>query len=222
MNIENISAIIPDDISLVVNIVCFDDDYDDDDYGCSSGRNRESVNYLDKNEVLAKVERAVSWYKLDEPTNYNDVIKCLRYSFEGDGDCASAYIFTKKEYERHEAEKNMKEANEIASRICRTYNVKPNTMDFVHAVVSHYNDIMDAEDNYRNNDEMRMERYAGYDNKDNFFTDNDYSSSVESRASEDLEKVLGWLNRNCPLLMAKYEEMKLTGAFENGEEDEVL
>ena len=220
MNIENISAIIPDDISLVVNVVCFDDDYDDDyGYGYSSNRNRESVDYLDKDKIIAKIERELSRSKfLEEPMDYDGVIECLRYSFEGDGDYASAYIFTKKEYEENQVKKEMNEAEEIAARICRTYNVKPNTMDFVHAVVSHYSDIMDAEDDYRNNDEMRMERYAGYDNKDNFFTDNDYSSSVESRASEDLEKVLGWLNRNCPLLMAKYEEMKLAGEFENEEE----
>jgi hypothetical protein len=54
-----------------------------------------------------------------------------------------------------------------------------------------------------------MERYGAYDNKENFFNDNDYSSGIEHSARAEYARLLRYLRKYTPLLMAQYKEWKL-------------
>jgi len=221
--VDRISNLIPNDAELVVWSVVYPDP-SDDDYYCGHGADYSKYDHLDKQkiiDIISDVFRASKrMYDFEEPESFNDLKSIVKYYYEGDGDYCSAAVYTKKEFLKKKEEEDFAYCSKVAAEICRKYNVKPNTLDFVHALVSHYKDIADSEDDYRNNPEVRMERYAGYDDKDNFYLDNDYSSSIESKALEDLDRTIEWLHRNCPLLMAKYEEWRLANADRSDEESE--
>jgi hypothetical protein len=117
-------------------------------------------------------------------------------------------VYTLGDWKKNKEEELRARIEPMVAEICREYNVKPNSLAMISAVYKHYNSIMRSEREFRDNPEIRAERYAMCGNRESFYADNDYASTLISEASSGLEDVLSYLHKHCPLLMAKWRERK--------------
>ena len=217
--------LIPDNLKLVEVAVSYPDD--DPEFGYQEGGQtvhkigkaelmevlRETAIEYSKREILDEEENIVdgtmeSWYTSDRtPKILQDVLNA--YEEAREHDCGRSTLMTVKEYKKRKEAKEREKYQSLASEIAQQYNVKVDTIEFVRAVKRHYARLCSSERDYRENPESRMERYACYDDKQNYYRDNDYSSGLEYGYQQDCRGLLRYLYRYCPLLMAQYKEAKL-------------
>jgi len=121
-------------------------------------------------------------------------------------------ICTKREYKKRQQEQEYQKAEEAAAFIANQYNVKAGSLAFVRAAKKHYSRIVRSERRFRDDPEVRAERYGcalANGSTAGFWDDNDYAGERIAEAVNGHRLVLKWLHRNCPLLMAKLAERKL-------------
>ncbi len=143
------------------------------------------------------------------PTDFAGVLKWVDLGNESDW--STTRLMTLKDFNRDEEERERKACEGMAAQIVAKYKVKLTSLAFIAAVHRHYGRIADSERRFRTDPEVRMERWArasSMGNSEGFWSDNDYSSSLQHRAEEDRDRLIRYLHRYCPLLMARWEERR--------------
>lgn len=137
---------------------------------------------------------------------YSDALEELT----GGGEWCHGDLLTPEEYKKQEEEEKRHKAESAAATICQLYNVKGGTLRFVHALYKHYNKIIKSEQRFRDDPEIRAERYAtcmyGGAGRHAFYEDNDYATSQINIAINQLNLVVEYLQKYCPLLISRYRE----------------
>jgi len=129
------------------------------------------------------------------------------YDAETRGSDCQASILPYATWKEEENERERRACEKLAARIVQQYNVKPNTMEFISAVYQHYETIMQKEYRFQHDPEVRAERWAEASFQgcsSSFWEDNDYSAGIHLNASEELERLIRYLHRTFPLLVAKW------------------
>lgn len=151
-------------------------------------------------------------YVTRNPQTEAEILEYVRLALGGDEDYIQVVMFTPKQYYAWKREELEKRCAPLAADICSRYNVKPNSLAFIGAVKRHYGRVVEKERRFRDDPEVRAERYACCmlnGNTSGFFEDNDYASSLISAAQDEQEVLMEYLYKYFPLLMARYEESKL-------------
>ena len=204
---EVVRALVPDDAKYVVQVWYFPDPEDG-----PGGEGSVKAHKLKKNGL---VKTAVAGYKEDGnqsdplPTSLNDVLEWVNSHFEGDGSWCNVRILTLKDYRKKEEERERKACESLAAEIMARYGVKLNSLAFIAAVHRHYGRIAEAERHFREDGESKMERWGRASmngNTEGYWSDQDYSSTLEHRARDSQERLMNYLNKYCPLLMARWQE----------------
>jgi hypothetical protein len=113
---------------------------------------------------------------------------------------------TVKKYKEEKRRREKAEVEELAAQIAKG---KPlSSVAFIREAIRHFNCIVQQEQRYRNDPEVRMERYGAYDYKENFWKDNDYSASLEHDATMKLRKLLRYIKKYHPLTWLEYQEQR--------------
>ena len=198
--------LVPENAKYVVQVFYFPDEPGD-----------EGSVKVEKLGPKGLVNRAVSAYREDgageePPKDLSGVLGWVSAHYEGDGTWCSARLATLKDYRKAEEERERSACERLAAEIVSKYKVKPNSLAFIAAVHKHYDRIADAERHFREDGESRMERWGRASmngNSEGFWSDQDYSSSLEHAARDKKERLLRYCQKYLPLLMARWEERKL-------------
>lgn len=210
----NIAQIVPAKIRRIAVVVTYGG-RDEEGFDYSE---RVKIHKLDRDTIIklavdAYEDAGLNSYKPDyeyrNPRTLEEVLDFVRYHYEGDGEYCGCRIMKPSDFRKEKEAKERTACEAIAAHICSVHKVAPGTVEFIRAARKHYKKTTDAERDYRTNPEIRMERYAAYDDKANFFNDNDYSSGIERSARAEYARLLRYLRKYTPLLMAQYKEWKL-------------
>lgn len=193
--------LLPPKIKLVVCI------YDPDGFSAA----RRTITRMDRQQIINRIGEGYRF--IDKiPQTEKEVINCLALASGAEAEDGTAWVETIKEYRQRQEKELREECGQLAGEICARYKVKANTFAFIRAAVKHYKGISKSERHFRDDGEMRAERWAEAMHngcRDAYFEDNDYASSRIAEADSDLRKLMRYLHRYCPLLMARYKELRL-------------
>ncbi len=130
------------------------------------------------------------------------------------------YIRTVEEHMKITKEDERKRLEVEAKKFAQETQTVIGTFDFIHAIENAVNGINNQSERW-NSGESRRERYAANScsgSTDAFWDDNDYVNGGLSSNRQLLDEIFAWLRTECPLLMAQYEEQKLSGQWKQVEE----
>lgn len=189
-------------------------DYDYEDNSYRRGVEEKTVRELC--EMLASDSR---WYK---PGGLTANVKTLRdigqmVAEMYDGDSRMCFFGTRADYDKKRAEERRKELEGVAKRFAADNGIMIGTFDFIRKVEEAIYGVALRQRDF-NSGEQRAERYAACmfaGCRESFWSDNDFENDRFSSRRDNLEGILEWLREECPLLMAKYEEMKLSGEWKS-------
>lgn len=158
------------------------------------------------------------WYKIGELSESVYNLEDLRklYCHLDDSGCNLAFFGTEEEYDKEESERKRKELDVAAKKFAATSKTAIGTFDFIRRLEEEI-ELVRRDQEIFNSGECRMERYADYSyagSASSFWEDNDFENGRYSGHIENLESIMEWLRGECPLLMAKYEEKKLSGEWD--------
>ena len=214
----HIERILPEKTSCYLTTVYYRDV--DNEY-CETGNNVHTER-LTRSDILEQVSanydneglilRNRDSHKPCLPHSLSDLYEIIAYHNGSESDGGTAFVESPKVYRKRTEKEERRACEELAGEICRRYKVKPDSIDFIHAARKHYRRIINSERHFRDDPEMRAERYGrcmANGCRDSFFEDNDYSSGLIHDASDKLARLLSYLRKHCPLLMAQYKEQQL-------------
>jgi 5'-3' exonuclease len=145
------------------------------------------------------------------PRNVKEVEEYIRYILDGDGSYCNAGVMTVKEYKAQQEKREREACEHLAAEVCAKYNVKGGTLKFIVAAHRYYDRTIRAERHFREDPEYKMERWAtciANGVTQGYWEDNDYSSSLESQARHDLERLIRYLQKYQPLLWGRWLEYR--------------
>jgi hypothetical protein len=124
------------------------------------------------------------------------------------------------EQNKWESEEQRKKLEVSAKVFAHKHNCKLGTFEFIRAIEEELADNASRREQW-NNPEVRMEEWAAHQyaggGSESYFDDLNYENANFEGESDSLENILEWLRTECPLLMAKYEEKKLSGEWAESE-----
>lgn len=132
-----------------------------------------------------------------------------------DGGSHLCSLRTAEEEEEAAAEQNRVRLDGLARDFARRTGCAVGTFEFIRAVEQALGQTR-RESEAWNSGERRMEEWAAHSyagSKDGYFDDLNFVNGRLWGRAGDLRDILDWLRAECPLLMAKYEEMKLSGEW---------
>lgn len=127
------------------------------------------------------------------------------------------FFGTSEEYTKRKEEKRRQELESAASQIAMRHNIKVNSLEFIEAIEKEIADV-DYDQERWNDGEIRMEEWAAHmhsGSRDAYFDDLNFENGRYENKRNQLEGVLEWVSKNCPLLWAQHEEQKLRDKNEN-------
>lgn len=215
-----VDRIVPPKAVLYVTTYEYEDrgayDYDDN----YRGPRRPQAERLDRDGILCCLSTQYENEGLElygtkgyrPPTKFSDVIGLVYIAYGGESEWGTANVELPKDHKKRVKEQMRLECEDLAGQICRSYDVKMGTIEFVKALKKHYGRIIKSERHFRDDPEMRAERYAtcvmGGAGRDAFYEDNDYAGEKMYEAREAASKLLKYMYTYCPLIMCDYEEAK--------------
>jgi hypothetical protein len=136
------------------------------------------------------------------------------------------HLLSLKTAESHEAmlaEERRQELEEYAKAFAAKHKKRLGTLDFIAAVEDAVAEVRRQRDQW-NNPERRMEEWgaclhAGVGSSV-YFDDLNFENGRFGSRIDNLEGIFEWLQQECPLLMAKYEEEKAAGRWRADEQVE--
>jgi len=164
-------------------------------------------------QVLTELQED-SYYKdgdLDGIESLDDLSSQFRDMTDSDwGGCVS--LATSEEHEKRAQEERRAELESAAASLAQKHNVRVDSFEFIRALEEELEEVRGQREEW-NNPERRMEewaacRYAGV-GTEVYFDDLNFENGRYSERSDHLIALQGWLESNCPLLMAAYREQKL-------------
>lgn len=206
---ELVKGLIPDDAKYVALIHWYPDPEDGPGGECTRQVDKLGPNRLRKTAVevyKGSSEEEIEWVG-GLPTDFAGVMKWVGLAYENYE--ANVRLMTLKDFNRAEEERERRACESMAAQVVARYGVRPNSLAFVAAVHRHYGQIAESERRFRTDPEVRMERWGRASmngNSQGFWEDNDYSSSLQHRAERDRDRLIRYLHRYCPLLMARWQE----------------
>lgn len=139
---------------------------------------------------------------------HGDIVEdVIQYFCEGD----LGYVMSMEEYTKQEKEKEMRQMESLASKYAKMWGCTAGSYAFVELLTSAIQDL-----DYRYECDMGYEckaerwaacQYAGA--TESFWSDEDFIKGRYSDMYDELNKVMQWLDMNCPLLMACVREKQL-------------
>lgn len=197
------------------------------EYEGEDGPLHDPAVYHDKTTV-EKVAHSLTedrWYKVGDLKEIN-TLKQLESAYHDamdNGGGRLVYLKTAEVHEKIMEEQRRKNLEQSAKHFAASNKVKVGTFEFIRAVERAIQKLAYRSERW-NDGETRMEEWAAcmYSGagRETYFDDLNYVNGQLGGERDDLEGIMDWLQSECPLLMAKYEEMKLSGEW--AEEDAVL
>lgn len=162
------------------------------------------------------------WKYLEGIDSFEDLVDVYKDFLDSDwGRCL--HVLPIDEHKKVVAEHRRKELEQYAGAFASESGYKVGTFEFIRAIEQALGRIRHKRERW-NDSETRMEewaahRYAG-NSAETYYDDLNFENGRFASATDHLREIMEWLETECPLLMAKYEEMKLAGTWENDEEAE--
>lgn len=213
-----VEAIVPKKTVMYVTTVEYEDhsayDYDDN----YSGPRAPRAKRLGRKAILMAVsdhyqnEGLVLWGTtgVRPPRDMKDIAYIVALANGAESEWGTAWVETPQIHKKNVKEELKKKYEGVAGMIAQKYNVKAGSLKFVVAAKRHYKRIVESERRFRDDPEIRMERWAaatmGGAGRDNYFKDNDYSSSLSAQARDELGGLMDFMSKYFPLTMLEYEE----------------
>lgn len=123
------------------------------------------------------------------------------------------FLGTKEQYEKHQREQRREKLESAAKELAAKFQVKLSSMDFIEKLHDAINCVEYQHDEW-NNPERRMEEWAACQysggGSEVYFDDLNFENSRFSSRMDEYYDILEWLEEECPLLMCKYQELKLS------------
>jgi len=113
-------------------------------------------------------------------------------------------LMVKSEYLNAASEAARKQLESAAASFAAKHNTGGVNVVFIQKIIEELQSIQEDEEQW-NSGECRAERYAR-STSESFYSDNDYVSGKREAKADHLHNILNWVQSNCPLLWAKYEE----------------
>lgn len=109
-----------------------------------------------------------------------------------------------------ESEELRKELEVSAKELAASAKVPLNSMEFIKFVEDELARVNSNRESW-NSTEVRMEEFAAhrYAGSESYFDDLNYENNEFAKVHANLIGIMKWMQNECPLLMAKYEEKKL-------------
>jgi hypothetical protein len=170
-----------------------------------------STEYVERVMAGAGTEQDLNWFLWD----------CLRDSEILDSGHGWTNIIRKEEFDEQRKEAEYARAERAVQGFCARKGIAPNTIQFVLALEAEQDSLnyrREVEFGYERRAERWMDSRFSGQSEDGFWSDESFLNNGFSREQDNIDLVLSWLHRNCPLLMAKVEEYKL--ANPQSEEDD--
>lgn len=124
----------------------------------------------------------------------------------------AARVFTAADYEKHKAEEERKQLEQSAKSFAHSFGAQVNTMEFVQGVKERLERVRANREAF-NGGEQQMERWAECRavgvGAEGFHFDGNFQNGRYNYDIQQLEAILAWLERECPLLMASVREKEL-------------
>lgn len=130
-----------------------------------------------------------------------------------------SFLGTKESYEKYKREQRREKLESSAKELAAKFRVKLSSLEFIEKLNEAIRGVEYGREEW-NNPERRMEEWAAcmYSGvgSDTYYDDLNFENERFSERMDEYYDILEWLRDECPLLMCKYEEMKLK---EENEED---
>lgn len=122
------------------------------------------------------------------------------------------FLGTKETYEKRKREKRREELESTAKELAAQFKVKLSSLEFIEKLHEAIRGVEYGREEW-NNPERRAEEWAAcmYSGvgSDVYYDDLNFENGRFSERMDEYYDILEWLEEECPLLMCKYEEMKL-------------
>lgn len=122
------------------------------------------------------------------------------------------YLGTKEQYEKHERERRREELESAAKELAAKFKVKLSSLDFIEKLHEAIRGVEYQQESW-NNPERRAEEWAACmysgGGSEVYYDDLNFENGRYHNRIESYYDILEWLEEECPLLMCKYEELKL-------------
>lgn len=126
--------------------------------------------------------------------------------------CEDMFFGTVKEYDEMKREERREELESTAKELAAKFKVKLSSLEFIEKLHEAIDGVRDDQEQW-NNPERRAEEWAACmysgGGSDVYYDDLNFENGRYNDRINDYYDILDWLREECPLLMCKYEEMKL-------------
>jgi hypothetical protein len=182
--------------------------WEDDDFNVKGGRRQ----YLSGTEILQMVSQFDGWDAIRGGQTVEEIVSGVM-EFLHESEIVS-WVGTKAEAEALEADEERRSIENHAAAFAKRSKTTAGSRQFVIALkkaMIEFEERIKIQNGYEAKAERWMEaRFCGTD----FWADEDYLGERALDEAEALDKVLQWLTKNCPLLVASVEEEFLRNAKE--------
>lgn len=187
--------------------------HQDEDGYCTGQRSSRDANDVTLDEIikLFSPSRGDDWtleQYIEDNKIYDLKALCNAWSECNDNEGSWSHLFEKNDYLLQKSEKQRKELETAAVNFAAKHKTGGVNLVFIQKIEEELQNIREDEEQW-NSGECRAERYAR-STPESFASDSDYVSGKLYAKSSHLNQILNWVQSNCPLLWAKYEET-LTG-----------
>lgn len=129
-----------------------------------------------------------------------------------EGYCEDIFFGTEEEYYEKKREERREELESTAKELAAKFKVKLSSLEFIEKLHEAIDGVRDDQEQW-NNPERRAEEWAACmysgGGSDVYYDDLNFENGRYNDRINDYYDILDWLREECPLLMCKYEEMKL-------------
>lgn len=155
-------------------------------------------------------EKYIGTEYAEKPLNLETLIE-LYCELNGE-DCNVSYIGTEEDYEILRKEQARHEMEACAAHFAKKFNLRSTSVDFIAALQDEAESV-----HSKCNDELYAMQEdgpcAGFGiSSEQYYADRDYVRSQAHNEAQPIEKLLEWLQENCPLQWAQAEEKRLVKA----------